>query len=210
MSMKPRHSLLANIDATGVPLLIMRLVLGGTFLYMGIKKIADPITFLKQVNLYEMLPHDPSIFLNGTAIVLPWVEVICGVALLLGVYVRGAAALVVVMLGVFTPAIFLRAMGVMEAEGIGFTQVVFDCGCGKGEQIIWQKLLENSGLFVLAVLAVLSKSRRWCLAQVFERRRPVPSFCHVCGYETVRPLEGLCERCSTLPELPGGQAAAAS
>jgi uncharacterized membrane protein YphA (DoxX/SURF4 family) len=137
---------------------------------MGAVKIGHPIEFLKQIRLYYMLPESPAIYLNGTAIVLPWLEVICGVALVLGTSVRGAAALIAAMLAVFTPAIFLRAWQIHQTTGTPFFEVAFDCGCGAGVVITWRKLLENAGLFVLALLAILSQTRRFCLESWFDRR----------------------------------------
>ena len=161
--MRTNPTLLRRLDATGVPLALARLVVGGYFIYMGVMKILDPVAFLKQIRLYEMLPESPPFFLNGTSIVLPWLEVICGLALIVGVYVRGAGALIAAMLLVFTPAIFLRALSIHNTEGTPFLQIVFDCGCGAGEVIIWKKLLANTGWFLAALVPVVSLSRRWCL-----------------------------------------------
>lgn len=161
--MQQNPSLLRRLDATGVPLLLARLIIGGLFIYMGIVKIQDPIAFLKQVNLYEMLPQIPPHLLNGTAILLPWLEVVCGLALVLGVYLRGAGTIIALMLVVFTPAIFLRAWEIHSTEGTPFLQIAFDCGCGTGEVIIWQKLLGNTGLLLGSLVAVFSASRRFCL-----------------------------------------------
>jgi len=161
--MQQDPSLIRRLDATGVPLLLARLVIGGLFIYMGIVKIQDPIAFLKQINLYEMLPQTPPHFLNGTAVLLPWLEVICGLALILGVYLRGAGTMIALMLVVFTPAIFFRAWGIHTNEGTPFFKIAFDCGCGTGEVIIWQKLMANMGLLLGSSIAVFSASRRFCL-----------------------------------------------
>lgn len=161
--MPQNPSLLRRLDATGVPLLLARLIIGGLFIYMGIVKIQDPIAFLKQVNLYEMLPQTPPHLLNTTAVLLPWLEVVCGLALVLGVYLRGAGTIIALMLAVFTPAIFLRAWEIHSTEGTPFFQIAFDCGCGTGEVIIWQKLLGNAGLLLGSLVAVFSASRRFCL-----------------------------------------------
>ncbi len=161
--MQQNPSLIRRLDATGVPLLLARLIIGGFFIYMGIGKIQDPIAFLKQVNLYDWLPQAPPHLLNGTAILLPWLEVVCGLALILGVYLRGAGAMIALMLMVFTPAIFLRAWGIHSADGTPFMEIAFDCGCGTGEVIIWQKLLGNTGLLLGSLVAVFSASRRFCL-----------------------------------------------
>lgn len=193
--MTARASIIQRADATGVPLLVVRLLLGGLFVWMGFHKLADPITFLKQVHLYDLLPESPSLLLNATAIVLPWLEIICGVLLLLGFFVRGAAAQLVVMFCVFTPAIFLRAMAIRAAEGTPFFEIAFDCGCGSGVVIIWKKLLTNAGLFALSLLAMISRSRRFCLSMWFERRRMDPAFCHLCGYAARSTTAGVCDCC---------------
>ena len=161
--MSGNQSIVRRIDDSGVPLLLARLLIGGLFIYMGVQKIGHPGDFLKQIHLYEMLPERPPYFLNGTAIVLPWLEVLCGVVLILGVWLRGAALSVATMLLVFTPAIFLRAMAIHTAQGTPFMEIAFDCGCGGGPVIIWRKLLENTGLFLVALVALLSRSRRFCL-----------------------------------------------
>ncbi len=199
--MNTSPSLLNKADGTGLPLLLIRLFLGGLFISMGIHKVEDPVAFLKLIRMYEMVPESPPYFLNSAAIVLPWLEIICGVVLILGLYVRGAAALIAVMLVVFTPAIFLRALNIQQAEGTPFMDIKFDCGCGGGVVIIWIKLLKNTGLFILALLAVLSQTRKFTLDMWLERRRPNPMFCHLCSYAVKYPTKGLCESCLTPPDL---------
>ncbi len=173
--MSDEHSIIRRIDESGVPLLLVRLLIGGLFIYMGVQKIGHPGDFLKQIHLYGLLPERPPYFLNGTAIVLPWLEVLCGAALILGVWLRGAALSVAAMLLVFTPAIFLRAMAIHAAKGTPFMEIAFDCGCGGGAVIIWQKLLQNTSLFLVTLLALLSRSRRFCLGPLLGRSRPAMS-----------------------------------
>jgi uncharacterized membrane protein YphA (DoxX/SURF4 family) len=152
------------MDRSGVPLLVARLVLGGLFVYMGAKKIGDPVHFLKLMRQYQALPASPPIFLNLVAVVLPWVEVTCGAAFLLGVALRGAGAVAAVMLAMFTPLIFLRGLELYHEAGVAFCSVNFDCGCGAGRVFLCNKLAENVGLFLLALLVLFSRSRRFCLA----------------------------------------------
>ena len=54
-----------------------------------------------------------------------------------------------------------------------FCSVNFDCGCGTGVVFVCDKLAENCGLLLLSVVAIVSRSRRFCLSEVF-LRRPVP------------------------------------
>jgi len=162
--MNGNGSWLRRIDETGVPLLFARVILAATFLYMGSMKVGEPFDFLKQIRQYQMLPETPPIYLNATAIVLPWLEIVAGAALLIGLRFRGAAAAIALMLLVFTPAILIRALHIQAEKGISFFDIVFDCGCGSGPVTIWTKLLANIGLFTLAMLALVSRSRKLCLS----------------------------------------------
>ncbi len=184
--------------------MLLRVFLGGYFIYAGTVKALDPVVFLKGVNLYKMLPLDPPVFLNGTAIILPWLEIVCGIALVLGLMQRGAAALIALMLCVFTPAIFLRSLAVMGEQGISFFEVEFDCGCGTGNEIIWIKLAKNTGLFLLAVFAVFSRSRRFSLAALFERLRRSACKCPRCGAALPAGTDGPCDRCREPSLAPAG------
>jgi uncharacterized membrane protein YphA (DoxX/SURF4 family) len=149
------------MDRGGAPLLLARLVLGGLFVYMGALKLGQPFEFLKQIRLYHMLPEDPPIFLNAVAVVLPWLEVLCGASILLGARIRGAAVVAALMLAVFTPAILMRALAIRAEVGTPFLKIEFDCGCGTGVVVIWKKLLENTLLFCLAVYTTISRANRF-------------------------------------------------
>lgn len=173
--MNDRAGIIGRLDRTGWPLLAARLVLGVTFIYMGSVKAADPVEFLKQLHQFRMLPETPPVFLNATAIVLPWIEVVVGTALLIGLHVRGAALAAVIMLAVFTPAILIRALDIRAQTGVSFFEIKFDCGCGGGPVIIWTKLLSNFGLLLLAVYALLSRSDRFMPARWVERQLAGPN-----------------------------------
>jgi len=103
---------------------LARWFLGGIFIYMGLVKALDPVTFLKLVREYEMVGNP--LLLNLIASVLPWFEVFCGVMLLTGVAVRGSALLLFGMLIPFTLIVFKRALAIASAEGILFCAVKFN------------------------------------------------------------------------------------
>jgi len=142
--------------------LTARLALGGTMIWSGIQKIDDPVAFLKAIHHYEIFPAQAYVLMNLTAAALPWVELICGSVLLLGVFSvsRGAAALTSFMLFLFTSAIAIRAYRIMESTGTPLFDIRFDCGCGSFDNvIIWQKLLLNTVLILLSLLVLSSHSR---------------------------------------------------
>ncbi len=167
--------------ATAILLVLIRWFLGGYFIHSGVNKVLEPVGFLKAIHLYDMLPTEPAVYLNATAIILPWLEIVCGIALVLGLWRRGAALVIGLMLCVFTPAILFRALAVQEAEGKAFVDIAFDCGCGTGPQIIWKKLCTNGGLILLAIITLISSNDKLCLGRCFSKDReaankpPVPT-----------------------------------
>lgn len=193
--MRSSSSLFNRFQTAGVPLLAARLVLGGMFIYMGMNKIADPVSFLKQIHLYNILPESPGILLNSVAIVLPWLEVVAGAALLWGLFVRGASLTILLMLLVFTPAILLRALAIQNADGVPFSEIAFDCGCGGGAVVIWKKLLENGGLILLSFVALISRSRFLCLEKLISGRRTTQGSLCSCGCSLSGDTSGTCPEC---------------
>ncbi|NOX58873.1 MAG: DoxX family membrane protein [Planctomycetes bacterium] len=162
-----KHGWLKFLDHTGYPLLIARAVLGGVFISMGISKVGAPVDFLKLLNQYDMFPSGAFAVQNFIALTLPWIEVLCGVLLLLGLLIRGASLTLLLMLTVFTIVIAIRAIGIYsEGDFKSFCDVAFDCGCGGGPQGMCKKLPENLALWVLCWVPLLSASRRFCLAGV--------------------------------------------
>ncbi len=165
---------LRAIDATGLPLLFARLVVGCMFAWLALPKIARPGEFLKEIHTYGILPETPPQLLNLSAVAMPWLELLGGLALLLGLLVRGSGAVLAIMLIAFTTAIASRALSIHNSQGTPLFEVAFDCGCGTGLVIIWKKVLINLGLIVLSILAAWSHSRRWCLSTLFSRRTHAP------------------------------------
>jgi uncharacterized membrane protein YphA (DoxX/SURF4 family) len=135
-----------------------RWLLGGLFVYMGLRKALEPFRFLELVHAYGMVGNP--YLLNAIAAALPWFETFCGLLLLAGVAVRGTALMLILMLVPFTLLILQRAFAIAAAKNISFWIVKFDCGCGAGEVIIWQKMIENSLLILLACWLLSGHGRR--------------------------------------------------
>ena len=140
---------------------LARWSLGAAFIYTGLQKAAHPEVFLKLVRQYEIVSSP--FLLNSVAAALPWFEVLCGVLLVLGVAVRGTALNLLLMLVPFTVVVLRRALTISAEQHVPFSQIKFDCGCGTGEVFIWKKMLENSGLILLAVLLLAGYGKRFCL-----------------------------------------------
>ncbi len=96
--------------------LICRFLFGGVFIYAAISKITHLHAFAKIIHNYQILPDQLVYF---PAIILPWLEIICGLLLIFGVFQRPAALLLTGMLLVFIVAISFNLI-----RGLNF-----DCGC---------------------------------------------------------------------------------
>jgi putative oxidoreductase len=96
--------------------LIFRLVLGATFIYASLDKIAHPEQFARIVYNYKILPQ---FLINIFAITLPWVEFIAGLFLILGIFTESASLLVS-----FLFIIFIIATSINLFRGVDL-----NCGC---------------------------------------------------------------------------------
>ncbi len=97
-------------------LLICRLFIGVLFVAASIHKIVDPAEFAVSVRNYMIVPSSWS---NLIALTLPWVELLAGALLIIGIQTKPAALLTTLMLAVFLGA-------VIYAYAIGLD---IDCGC---------------------------------------------------------------------------------
>ncbi|MFM7073145.1 MAG: DoxX family protein [Planctomycetota bacterium] len=94
-----------------------RIALGGFLLWAGVSKAASGVAFLAALNAYQ-LPL-PRFALAGVAIVLPWIELLCG--LLLVTRTRVAPAL---LLSFGMTLLFCGATGQAVLRGLDIS-----CGC---------------------------------------------------------------------------------
>jgi putative oxidoreductase len=121
--------------------ILFRLGLGGVFVAASVPKILDPAGFSRNVFHYEILPAS---LVNLVAVTLPWIELLVGLALIVGFRVRGAALVAMLSL-----VIFIAAMSSALARGLNI-----DCGCFKtsGTPLGPQRILGDIGMLIAAVL----------------------------------------------------------
>lgn len=96
--------------------LCARLILGAIFIYASIDKIAHPAAFAEAVYNYQILPD---YLINLTAIILPWLELVLGLFLIIGLFKEGSVCIVTGLL-----VVFLGAMIFNLARGLDIY-----CGC---------------------------------------------------------------------------------
>ena len=77
-----------NLAASPWLALLFRLYIGSVFIYASMSKIIYTGEFAENIAAYQILPWW---LVNFTAAVLPWMEIICGVLLIIGVRVKSAA-----------------------------------------------------------------------------------------------------------------------
>ncbi len=95
---------------------ILAIVIGALFVYAGALKAWDPVRFAGDVQNYHVLPWALNVRL---AFYLPWLEIICGLALIFRRLYSGALALVLALM-----LVFIGASIAAKARGIDIS-----CGC---------------------------------------------------------------------------------
>jgi uncharacterized membrane protein YphA (DoxX/SURF4 family) len=129
---------------------ILRLLVGGAFVFAGALKVADPAKFALDVANYRLLPHE---LINLVAILLPWIEITAGLFVLAGIWLQEAALVITSLTVVFAIAI-LSAL----ARGLNI-----ECGCFGtvgGRHVGLVNLAIDATLFFLAaILAARSGNR---------------------------------------------------
>jgi uncharacterized membrane protein YphA (DoxX/SURF4 family) len=107
---------LASIITDKRIVLIFRVILGVIFIYASLDKIAHPEQFARIIYNYKILPP---FLINVFAITLPWVELIAGLFLILGIFTESASLLICLMLMVFVVAISINL----------YRGIDLNCGC---------------------------------------------------------------------------------
>jgi uncharacterized membrane protein YphA (DoxX/SURF4 family) len=133
-----------------------RVALGLIFIYASLPKITDPPAFAQMLWNYKLLP---AVLINPLALVLPWLELLAGMALIAGILPKGAALVIGAML-----LAFIAALTIDIARDIAV-----DCGCfsvdvvprSHAERIRMMKIdiLRDLGMLALAVYVLGFPSR---------------------------------------------------
>ena len=124
----------------------VQIALGAIFVAAALPKITDPPSFAHMIYNYRILPAG---LINLTALTMPWLEVLTGLALILGIWVRPARWLIAAMLIVFIIAISINLL----------RDNAIDCGCfdvsaanlTHEERIrdMWMVILRDIGMLVM-------------------------------------------------------------
>ena len=128
----------------------LRVGLGLLFVLASLDKIVHPALFAQAVANYGILPES---LVNPAAILLPWVEAVAGLALVCGVFTRGAALVVASLV-----LAFCGALAANLARGVDVA-----CGCFTVDPLAAPDMrwyaLRDGGILLLS-LAVLWRTLR--------------------------------------------------
>lgn len=128
----------------------VQIALGVIFILAALPKIVDPPSFAHMVYNYRLVP---GAFINVIALVLPWLELLCGLGLVLGIWKGTCRTIIGLMLAAFVVAI---AINLARGNAI-------DCGCfdvsaagkSRGERLADMRMVIARDIGMLLMVAQL-------------------------------------------------------
>ncbi len=148
-----------------IPILLVRVTLGAIFVISSLDKIADPAAFTVSILNYKVVGQ---LLATMTATILPALELLCGLGLILGLYPRTSALIIILMLIVFTVLIISALLRGLDIS----------CGCFSQNpnvnKIGFIKILENVGMIILGVWLLWVNNYGMTLTQFFPQKKTKP------------------------------------
>ena len=136
----------------------LRLIVGGILIYASLDKIADPYTFSKAISSYEFSSLlGLSVLNNLLALILPWLELILGFFLILGIYTDEVINFIILLMIFFTVMLSQAYFRGLNLE---------DCGCGLNNGTIGMDIIRD---FVLLFICLLIKFRKLFIGRLYAR-----------------------------------------
>ena len=123
-------------------LFVSRLILGLIFIYASFDKALNPMAFAKVIWNYRITPPG---LINIAAITLPWIELLAGAFLVLGIWARGANLIICGLL-----VFYIVLLSITYSRGINIA-----CGCfttsTAAKSNLLLRIVEDLGMFVLGI-----------------------------------------------------------
>ncbi|WP_193608314.1 MauE/DoxX family redox-associated membrane protein [Nocardioides lijunqiniae] len=149
--------------------LVARLVTGGVWIYAGAVKLPDPYASVQAVRAYELLPSSVA---EAVGYLLPPLEIVVGLALVLGLLTRGAAVVSAVLF-----VVFIIGIASVWARGMEI-----DCGCFGGggfdpdarSNYPWE-IARDAALLLASCYLVWLRRSRLALDNLLFRRTTSPT-----------------------------------
>ncbi len=139
--------------------IILRMLLGAVFIWASWSKIMAPNNFAGIIQSYQILPQQ---MVNPAAILLPWVEAVCGICLLSGYFVKGSVFIVDFLMIIFILALLFNI----------YRGVDVACGCfsvsDPGEKITALTIARDLSLLAIGVWILYYRLKTDYAAQKFQ------------------------------------------
>jgi len=130
--------------------LALAVCVGGAFIYAGALKAWNPVKFAEDISNFRLVPWALGVRM---AFYLPWLEIFCGVALIVGWLRSGAIAILTALM-----VVFIAATVSAKARGIDL-----DCGCfgsaTSGLTFAWHIVIDLALLGALVALWLIPARR---------------------------------------------------
>lgn len=138
-------------------IMLCRVAIGAIFLLAAWMKLqpgsamaTGPQLFAQSIESFKLAPDW---MIGPTAFILPWLEALCGVLLVLGLWTRAAASIAATLMVVFTVAVVIALL----------RQMKLSCGCFGNLNFLWCpkttmgwcKVSENAFMFALAAVPAI-------------------------------------------------------
>jgi uncharacterized membrane protein YphA (DoxX/SURF4 family) len=134
--------------AIGLLATLVRVVLGGLFIFAAVIKLRNPQLFVQGVMAFKILPDHLA---HLAAFVVPWMELLAGIALVLGLWARAGAVLLGAMLLAFIGGMISVIARDMDVTCSCFGKFEIPCSGAIGAC----HLARNSVLFAMAAFIAL-------------------------------------------------------
>ncbi len=146
--------------------LVARLVTGGVWIVAGALKVGDAQGSIEAVRAYELLPAG---LVDPVGLALPAVELVVGLALVLGVFTRAAAVVSALLFVAF----------IVGIASVWIRGIEIDCGCfggggaepGASSAYPWE-IARDAALFAASVYIVVLRRTRLALDNLIFPTRP--------------------------------------
>ena len=130
-------------------LFLLRFSLGGLFIYAGVVKALDPVQLARDIQSYRLLPYLPTVVL---AFYLPYLEIVCGAALIAKIGYPGVLNVLLVLL-----SLWILALGSAWIRGLDIS-----CGCfGRYEEHVNYPWVITRDMLIMALVSVLKITGRF-------------------------------------------------
>jgi putative oxidoreductase len=126
---------------------VLRVYIGSLFIYASMYKINYAGEFAESIAAYQLVPYWA---VHPVAVIMPWLELICGILLIAGIKSKSAVTLIGVMLATFSLAVILTLM----------RNIPIGCGCFSSveEPMSWLTLVRDLTWLAMCVHVYLFDS----------------------------------------------------